>query len=102
MGEFTLADIENVIEKAIKPLADDISEIKLTLFGNEGRTGLVLDVSEAHTLAKKHETMLRGRDGTSGMVKKMNYLWVVAGGAWATGILSKAWEYLSSNPPPHH
>jgi hypothetical protein len=101
MTEFTLADIEVVLARELKPIREDISEIRLTMFGPENRSGLVADVSEAHKLAKKHETMLRGKDGTSGLVKKINYLWGVAMSG-AIGLFWKAWDYLSNNPPPPH
>lgn len=104
MGDLTLAEIESALEKQLQPIHDDIAEIKLTMFGPEGRTGVAADVTEAHGLAKKHEVMLRGRDGTSGIVKKINYLWGVALSG-AAGLFWKAVDFFSSNPPPpppHH
>lgn len=44
---------------------------------------------------EEHEDILRGRDRTSGIIKKINYLWVVAG-TGATGMIWKAWEFFGS------
>lgn len=102
MTGLTRADLEEILEDKLEPICDEIKGFKTTMFGPEGRTGLVADVSEAHSLAKKHETMLRGRDGTSGMVKKINYLWGVAMSG-AVGLFWKVWDFLSHNPnPPSH
>jgi len=43
----------------------------------------------------EHEDILRGMDRTSGIIKKINYLWVVAG-TGATGMIWKAWEFFGS------
>ena len=42
----------------------------------------------------EHEDILRGRDRTSGIIKKINYLWVVAG-TGASGLAWKIWEFFS-------
>jgi hypothetical protein len=42
----------------------------------------------------EHEDILRGKDRTSGMIKKINYLWIVAG-TGAGGLIWKLWEYMS-------
>jgi len=43
----------------------------------------------------EHEDILRGKDRTSGMIKKINYLWVVAG-TGAGGMLWTAWKFFVS------
>jgi len=45
---------------------------------------------------EEHEDILRGKDRTSGMIKKINYLWVVAG-TGAGGLIWKLWEFLGAN-----
>ncbi len=103
MSQISLAEFKGILDEALKPIREDISEIKGTMFGPEGRTGVAADVTKALTLSEEHETILRGKDKTSGMIKKMNYLWGVAFSG-AAGLFWKAMEYFSKNPPPptHH
>lgn len=89
-------DFERILDEKLKPICDELKGFKVTLFGPEGRTGLVADVTKARDLAKKHETMLRGRDGTSGLVKKINYLWGIAL-TGAVGLFWKAWDFLTDH-----
>jgi len=103
MPEVTLEAIGQLLESKLKPIEEDISEIKKTMHGKEGRTGVAADATKALELAEEHETILRGKDKSSGMIKKINHLWCVAGGAWVAGIFMKAMDYFSNNPtPPHH
>ncbi len=99
MSDLTLEKIEKVLKAQLEPIHEDIAEIKKTMFGPEGRTGVASDVTKALDLSEKHEVMLTGRDGTSGIVKKINYLWGVAM-TGAVGLFWKIWDYLASNPPP--
>lgn len=104
MGEISLKEFEAVLARELKPIRDDIHEIKTTMFGPEGRTGVAADVTEALKLSKEHETILRGKDKTSGVIKKINHLWFVAT-TGAVGLFWKAWDFFSNNPPagpPHH
>ncbi len=41
----------------------------------------------------EHEDILRGKDRTSGMIKKINYLWILAG-TGAGGLIWKLWEFF--------
>lgn len=43
----------------------------------------------------EHEDILRGKDRTSGIIKKINYLWVVAG-TGATGMAWSLFEFFAS------
>lgn len=104
MSEFSLEDLERIFDKKIKPLCSEIQGFKKTLFGEDGRGGIAKDVNRSLELSEQHEDILRGRDRTSGMIKKMNYLWGVAL-TGATGLFWKAWDWFSHNPPPpppHH
>jgi len=74
MGEVTLSDIEKALENALKPICSDIAEIKTTMFGPEGRTGVAADATKALDLSVEHEEILRGRDKSSGIIKKINHL----------------------------
>jgi len=42
----------------------------------------------------EHEDILRGKDRTSGMIKKINYLWVLSG-AGAGGLGWSVWEFFA-------
>lgn len=43
----------------------------------------------------EHEDILRGRDRTSGIIKKINYLWVIAGSG-SLGTAWAVWKFLAS------
>lgn len=48
----------------------------------------------------EHEDILRGKDRTSGMIKKINYLWILAG-TGAGGLLWKLWDFLGASGNTH-
>lgn len=78
-----LVQTENRILKSIEEKFEENEKRQKILF-----TQLAETVGE-------HEDILRGKDRTSGMIKKINYLWVVAG-TGASGMIWKGWEFFTS------
>jgi len=101
MGEINASQFKAILGEALSPIREDIHEIKKTMFGPEGRTGVAADATKALELSEEHEEIFRGRDKSSGMIKKMNHLWLFAS-TGAVGLFWKVWDYFSKNPPPHH
>lgn len=54
-------------EKIFNGLVDRTNGLHLTLFGDDGRGGVVNDVR----LVQNHEVVLHGKDGSSGLVNDM-------------------------------
>ena len=93
MTEITKADLhefKNDLKEIIGDKFDAHEERERLMFAPLSKT------------VQEHENILRGKDRTSGMIKKMNHLWFVAS-TGAIGLFWKAWDFLSHNPnPPSH
>jgi len=76
--------------------ADLKSHINDKFKENEKRQKLIFEnLSET---VGEHEDILRGKDRTSGIIKKINYLWVISG-AGAGGLGWSVWEFFSAAGP---
>jgi len=93
MGEITKDDLNQTENRILARIEEkfDENEKRQKLIFNQLQT----ECSHLGETVAEHEDILRGRDRTSGMIKKINYLWVVAG-TGATALFWKSWEFLTS------
>ncbi len=87
MPGITKDDLTQTENRILKSIEEKFKE-------NEIRQKLIFK-QLAETVGE-HEDILRGKDRTSGMIKKINYLWILAG-TGAGGLLWKLWEFLGAS-----
>ena len=80
-------------EDLMRSQADLKSYLNLQFEESEKRQKLIF--KQLSETVGEHEDILRGRDRTSGIIKKINYLWVIAGSG-SLGTAWAVWEFLAS------
>ena len=60
--------LRQILGDQLNPMRDDLRAIRESLYGHDGRGGVVADLADTKTKAGEHQLLLRGKDGKSGIV----------------------------------
>lgn len=84
----TAEEFRAILDDKLDPIKRDCSDIKKTLYGDDGMGGVVGIAKDAHGKSNEHEILLRGKNKRNGLVSDVasfKRLWVYLGTGGAVG-----------------